>query len=89
MAVADVPVARLDLGGGTDAIADLLADLLFLDHLGGVVCHHHGDQFFVGHLGFFHAVILQGQDRGLGSVGDGSPTVTALPAFRSSRRHRS
>lgn len=89
MAVADVPGPRLAHRGGADAVSDLLADLLLTDHLGGVLCHHHGEEFFVGHLGFVHAVSLQGQDRGLGSDGDSSPTVTALPAFRSSRRHRS
>ena len=92
MAVADVPGARLDRAGDVgsvgDCLADLLATLLLSDHLGGVVCHHHGEQFFVGHLGFVHAVILQGQDRGLGSDGDSSPTVTALPSLRSSRLHQ-
>jgi len=61
VAVADVPVGD---GGRhrADALADLLADLLLADHLGGVVCHHGGEQLFVGHLGLVvHAVSLQGQ----------------------------
>jgi len=60
--------------GGLDHLAlaftDLLADLLLADHLGGVFCHHGGEQFFVGHLGFVHAVILQGQRVEVGVLRD-------------------
>ena len=58
MAVADVPVGGLDHLALT--VADLLADLLLGVDLGGVFCHHGGEEFVVGHGGFVHAVILQG-----------------------------
>ena len=59
MAVADVPVRGLDLRGSDLTAADLLAVCFLSDHLGGVVCHHHGEQFFVGHLGFVHMATIR------------------------------
>jgi len=60
VAVADVPVGGLD--HLALAVADLLTDLLLADHLGGVLCHHGGEQLFVGHLGFVHADSMAGND---------------------------
>jgi len=45
--------------GGLDHLAlaftDLLADLLLCVDLGGVLCHHGGEEFVVGHGCFVHA----------------------------------
>jgi len=70
VSVADVPGGGRSRDGA-DALADLLADLLLCVDLGGVFCHHGGEQLFVGHLGgFVHAVILQGQRVQLGVLRD-------------------
>ena len=73
--IADVPVGGLDHLALT--VTDLLADLLLGVDLGGVLCHHGGEEFVVGHLGFVHAVILQGQTVICGGVVDGLGSVTA------------
>jgi len=61
VAVADVPVGGLD-GHRADALADLLADLLLCVDLGGVFCHHGGEELFVGHGLFVHAVSMAPPD---------------------------
>ena len=75
VAVADVPVAGLDLRGREGEGATLSERLTVGSRLClhfivavGVVCHHASDQFFVSHLGLFHALSI-GHQGGSGRFG--------------------
>ena len=59
VAVADVP----GTGGDGDEVstADCLTLLVLTLEAGGVVCHDHGNDFVVGHLGLFHALSIGSQ----------------------------
>ena len=53
-----MPVGGLDWGDL--ARAHVLTVCFLTGEALGVLCHHHGDQFVVSHLGLFHALSIEG-----------------------------